>query len=1001
MMNCSTWTLWAGRKWFSVLLSLCLLLPAGLSAQSGTGTVSGKVVDESGEPFVGVSVVVQGTTQGVSTGVDGTFTLANVNPSSAVLVFSFLGYHTQTIAVDGRSYVEVALQQDVAKLDEVVVIGYGSLARRELSSSIVNVSKEDFQQGAMSNPMELLTGKVAGLNVNNTSLGDPNYSSNIQIRGATSASASNDPLIIIDGIAGGNLRTLSTQDIESMTVLKDGASSAIYGTRSANGVIIVTTKKGAGSPGNHAVTYDSWFGVNLARDIPEVLDSEEFRRSMRSTDYGYDTDWYKELLRNFSYDHNQYVSFDGSGQNNNYSASFNYRDATGLDIASSREEFGGRFAASQKALGGILELNGSLSARKVKEKWGDGDQFRNALVTNPTYPVYNEDGSFYHPAGAFSPRNPVEELTDHKRGGERMYVLGSAEIKLNILRGPKHSLNTSLNYSLQYDDLNQYDFVPSTTAESVQNGYRGRASLRYEKWWANQVEWLANYTFESGDHTLRAVAGYSYTENNYENRQMENRDFTEDDYMWHSIQSGTWLGDGKATMSTGKNDSKLIGVFGRVNYSWKGILMGSASLRYEGSTRFGADNKWGYFPAASVAWEMANMNFLESGKDWINSLKLRVSYGETGRSDFGNYQSLSTYGNAGRDQGNRRYWYLLDGSWVQGMGPTYNANPDLGWEKAITTNFGIDFSFWGRLSGSLDYYNRKSKDLLFNYLVPQPPAIQERTFFNLGTTTNNGFELSLNGDIIRKKDFSWNAGIVYSHEITKFKEFSNTPSFQFAYFEGYEKPGIGGSEYLFRSYPDDRVGNFFGYEHAGVDEDGYLLFYNKDGVATRKGSETEDDKRVIGNGAPKNFLSFNNTIRYKNFDLNIFFRGAFGFDVFNYRKYEMGTIVNGNDNVLRTAYTDYGNITRDAAFLSSFYLEKGDYFKLENVTLGYTVPFKNVKYIDNLRIFISAKNLFTLTGYDGTDPSKVPVTGLTPGVDNYNSYPNMTQISMGVTLRFK
>lgn len=543
-----------------------LLIAMVTSAQQFT--VRGTVKDATGEPVIGANVMVKGTSNGTITDIDGKYSVSDVN-SSSVLVFTFIGYKNEEMACKGQHEINVILSEDLQTLDEVVVVGYGSLSKKELSSSIVQVDKSQFQQGAMNNPMEMLTGKVAGLNVNNTASANPNSGSSLQIRGATSITASNDPLIVIDGIAGGDIRNLSSQDIESMTVLKDAASAAIYGTRGANGVILITTKKGVSEPGTAKVTYDSWFGVNLVNDGPDILSPDEFRRSRRGTDYGASTDWYGLLLRDFSYDNNQYVSIDGSTKNGYYGASFNYKNATGIDLKSEREEYGGRFVIEQRVIDNRLQLNGSLNARRVNETWGNDGMFDTALSMNPTMPLYDDKGNYYQPSSPTGARNPVAELKDIDNNGQRLYVLGTAEAKLNILRSEKQTLNTSLSYSLHYNDLKQQYFTPSTSGESYWNGYKGRAEVTYQKWYTQRLEWLVNYALDVQNHSIKAVAGYTYENAHWERLQASNNDFAYDNIKWHDLGSGSYLTDGKAQMATGQSASKLIGTFGRINYNWK------------------------------------------------------------------------------------------------------------------------------------------------------------------------------------------------------------------------------------------------------------------------------------------------------------------------------------------------------------------------------------------------------------------------------------------------
>lgn len=984
---------------------LSALSPLSLAAQ-GKSPVTGVVNDETGAPMAGVNVVLKGTLTGTVTGGDGSFSINTGAETDPVLTFSYLGYFTQDISVGARSFVTVSMEQDVNLLDDVVVVGYGSMTKKEISSSIVQINSEDFHKGAIGSAMELVSGKVAGLNVNKTAFGNPNSSAGIQVRGAASLSAGNEPLVIIDGVAMGygdyNLRSISPMDIESITVLKDASSAAIYGSRSANGVILVTTKKGSSSETAN-ITYNGGFTVNTAANLPEILSADEFRRSMRRNDYGASTDWYRALIRDFSYDTSHQISINGAKGNGSYNASLDFRDATGIDIASGRREYGARAAISQKALNNIVELNASVSARKVTEEWGDDGMFDTALTMNPTMPIYDESqpGGFYHPTSPLYVRNPVESLTAEKRGGERIYVMGIAQIKVNLFNKGKHALDTSLNYSFNYNDLYQYNWSPTTSSESLLwSEYKGRSTLEYNKWWTNQAEWLVNYSYVGKDHTVRAVAGYSFSQDDHESRWMENRGFEYDQFEWHAVQNGSALADGTAGVSSGKDRKRLVGVFGRVNYSWKNIVMASASLRYEGATVFGANNKWGYFPAGSAAVEFANLSAMSPYKDIVNSLKLRVSYGVAGRSNFGLYRSLSTYGAISPDA-NRGWRYPVGDEWVQAYGPTKNANPDLGWEKAADFNIGVDFAFLNRLRGSVEFYSKRSIDLLYDYTAPQPPFIYPSMYVNVGTINNRGVELSLEGDIFKNKDFGWTMGIIGSYGKTKFSKLSGNGYYATEMWL-YQLPGIGTSEHLFRVAEGGYVGNFWGYEHAGVDDNGYLMIYDKENNMVPITAAKEEDKRFIGNGAPKFYYSWTNDFRFKNFDLNLFFRGAAGFKAFNFRKYNMGLMGAGTDNVLREAYTKNSDITREGNVISSFYLEDASYIKLESVTLGYNFNFKpDNKFLSGIRVYFTAKNLFTLTGYTGNDPSILGVNGLTPSVDTGSAYPYARQFSIGVSINFK
>ena len=956
-----------------------------VSAQT---TISGHVKDETGEGVIGASVMVKGTSNGTVTDFDGNFSL-QCQPG-ATLMFSYIGYNPQE--QPAKNGMEVTMKEDVAQLNEVVVVGYGSMAKKEISSSVVQISKDQFNQGAATDAMALVVGKVAGLNVATTADANPNAMSAIQVRGAGSLTASNGPLIVIDGIAGGDLRNIATQDVESITVLKDAGSAAIYGTRGANGVILVTTKKGSGTAGVTNVTYDSYVALNVQKPRIEILSTDEFRRSRRGQDYGADTDWWDEITRPVSYSLNQYLSIDTSGKNGYFGMSLNYKKGNGLDIVSGREEYGARFVGEQRVLNNRLQLNASLSARKVHEDWGNDGLFDTALTMNPTIPVKNPDGSYYQPNSPTDIHNPVNDLRENVSQGDRIYILGNADVKLNILQTEQHNLNTSLSYALQYNDLKDNFYTPTTSSESFWNGYDGRARINYQKWWTNRLEWLVNYTMTLNEHQLKAVLGYSWERSNWEQTGNENMGFVYDALSYHGIGSGSYLRDGKANLWAGSSESTLIGFFGRINYNYNDMIYASASMRREGSTKFGANKKWGNFPSASLAWEITSTPFAQGLKESFQSLKPRISYGVTGRSDFNAYQSIATYSTRGA--------YLIDNQWINGYAPSLNANPDLAWEKSTAFNIGVDFvALNSRLRGSVEFYDRRSQDLLYNYTAPQPPFIYNTILVNVGTTKNTGVEVALEYDVLAKKALKWTTGINWSMGETKLTKLSSD-AYQMAYLDLYQKPGPGSSEYFFRVEEGGKIGQFYGYEHAGIDDSGLLLIYDNDGNAIPAAQADPLYKRNIGNGAPKHFLSWTNTLSYKNWDLSMMFRGAFGFEIFNMRKYGMGLKGSGTDNVLRKAYTDYADVNSSGGIISSYFLEKGDYFKLDNVTLGYTLTPKSRQLVESFRVYLTAKNVFTLTGYEGNDPSIVTSTGITPGIDSNSAYPQATQLSLGVTVRF-
>ena len=744
-------------------LTLWLSLTVIVFAQGGY-QVKGVVLDSQG-PVIGATVMEQGTSNGTATGLDGDYIL-RVSSPEALVEISCIGYATQVFPAK-EVPATIRLEEDSEFLDDVVVIGYGTLSKKELSASVVQVDSKDFFRGTTNNPMTMLTGKVAGLNVVTSQGSNPNSGSDFQIRGATSLNAGNGPLVVIDGIPGGELRSLSPQDIESMTVLKDAASASIYGTSGANGVILITTRKGSkDEPGTAHVTYDGAFNVNFAKDPIPVLTADEWVRSRRGTDYGYRTDWYKALLRKFSYGHSHYVSVDGSTKKGSYNASVNYKNSLGVDLVDAREEFGARAALEQRLIKDIFQINVSLNVRRVNEEYGNDGSFGTALTINPTFPIYNEDGSYYQPTAPTNATNPVEAMLNKTANGQRLFATGAVSLKANFIKNDVHNFNSTITYSLDYNDYKSNNYTPIESHDKYWNGYEGTASLNYSKNWRNQLEWLFNYSFHKDAHHINAVAGYSYQDFNSENMGMTNRGFAYDSILWNDIGSGTARTENpaQAGMSSGKSLSKVIALLARVNYNWNNLIFVQASIRREGATNFGEKNKWGNFPAASIAWEIANMGFM-SGAHWVNSLKPRFSFGITGRRGGSNV-SRPTYGSHGQ--------YYMDGEWIIGYRPASNENPELRWEKLMALNFGVDFAFFNnRLRGSLDLYDRESPDLLYNYTAPQPPFIHSSILVNVGKTQNLGAELSIEGDIFAKTAVKWTSGINASVGYSRIVTLSN------------------------------------------------------------------------------------------------------------------------------------------------------------------------------------------------------------------------------------
>jgi TonB-linked SusC/RagA family outer membrane protein len=762
---------------------------------------------------------------------------------------------------------------------------------------------------------------------------------------------------------------------------------------------VVTTKKGTT---DNRLEYNAYTTFDYATLQPKVLSAEEFVAQKRGTDFGAQTNWLKEVSRNYAFAQKHSLTASGGSENSNYRATFDYRDANGIDVRSGRQEYGARISLNHTAPSKLYSIGLNFAPRYINSRNTDYASYEQSLTLNPTIPVQNitNPNLYYNIRTGFDgPFNPVERLRTELAGTEGKILNFDTNFKLNILP----SLTTQVTYGQFTSDYFDFFFRPSTSTFAAQNeGAMNSARRKYSRNDQRSLEWIGNYALTLKDHSLQVLGGYSYQYFMSEGSEIYNRNFPSDAFTYNNIGTGLYgQVAGRNDGSSYKNDSRLIAFFGRVNYSFKDRYLLSASLRHEGSSKFGTGNKWGDFPAVSVGWRISQESFLVNHK-WINDLKLRADYGVTGNQDFGNYLSQNLYGGFG--------YYLLGGTYYQVYGPTQNLNADLRWEQAQSFNLGVDFAlFNNKLTGSVNYYTRRNKDLLGNYAVPIPPNTQGSTFANVGSLDNSGIEVQLSAPIISKPNFQYAISFAGATNGNKFVSFSND-TYQgqtFVDVVGLPSPGSPGNAQ--RLQEGQRIGTFYMLKSAGVDDQGRLLVYAQDGSVITGNQATLADRQVVGNGLPKYTLSLGNTFTYKNFDASIFLRSVLGFDVFNLRAFYLGTPATQTEaNVLTSAYGDskYARLTNTTTsnVLSDYFLEKGDFVKLDNVSLGYTFQFTS-KYARSLRLYAAAKNLVTVTSYTGGDPDIIPINGLYPGIplntDNNGTrqyYPSTTQVLFGLQL---
>lgn len=985
------------------LLLLVMMLGVCAPALAQQMKITGKVTDTGGEPLIGVSVRVDKSGNGTVTDLDGKYSIEA--PVKSVLMFSYIGYENAKETVDGRKVIDVTMKERQDVLNEVVVIGYGTMDKKELTSAISHVGEKDFLTVSSLDPSMMIQGKVPGVSITNTGAGDPNNQASIQIRGVSSRSAGLGPLIVIDGVPGGNLTNINPNDIASFDILKDGAASAIYGTRGSNGVIVVTTKKGS-KDGSVHTSYSgmmSWDVINKELDMMNAQDFRDVRLGWgdNGVDLGGNVDWLDAVSRTGTTMQHT-LTLSGGNDKSNYRVSADYRDAKGIDLRSGREEYGARASIMHTTKGGLLTFTANVAPRIIYRDNADWSVFKDAIEANPTTPLMDPENPsrYYNFMGQVVGSNPVERQKLEKDHADTKLLDWDGTVKLNILPllakdgVGNHNLSTQIMFAdHQYSNNNSW-FRPSTSTQAINGGYDGEASRSYSKERQSIFEWLANYSGSFGKHNVKLMAGYSYQYSQYSGFNAENKDFPNDGLGSDNLGSGELAKEeGEVLMGSYKNDAKLIAFFGRLSYDFAGKYMFTASLRHEGSSKFGASNKWGNFPAVSAGWRISEEKFMKN-ISWIDDLKLRADYGVTGNQDFGSYLSLNTMSGFG--------YYYYNGKYFQVWGPAKNVNPDLKWEKGKNWNVGIDFSlFNGRLYGSLNYFNRRQQDLLGNYKVSVPPYLHDETFVNVGTMKNTGFEFDLNFKAVDTKNFSYNFSIVGTTMSNEFVDFSNSK------YVGQDFYNVCGTEDPYPYYNLQRIekgeplGNFYMWKYAGHTPEGEWLVYDKDGDIIRASQASEDDRQVVGNGMPKFTLSSSHNFRYRNFDLSLFFRGAFGYDIFNIHDFYYGTR-NFTGNRLKKAYGKNFDISSTAnPVVCDYFLESGDYLKLDMVTLGYTFMPKDCRFLDRIRLYGTMKNVFTLTKFSGVDPSTYQVNGLTPGAQGSRTYfPSTRQFIVGLQLDF-
>lgn len=976
------------------LFGILLLWIAAAGFTTTAQTVSGTITGDDGTPVVGATVIVEGSGTGTSADIDGKFTIAA--RKGQVLKVSCIGYVPQKVKIEQTSGLNIVLKEDSNTLDDVVVIGYGTTERKRVTSAITTIKGDDLTRGIGGSTIATaMQGKIPGLTINTTN--NPNASSpGFQLRGVASVNSSQGPLVVIDGIPGGDIRMLNQDDIESIDVLKDASAGAIYGTRAAGGVILITTKNG--QAGKTKVTYSTELSIDHLRKRPEMLSAEEFVAEGLGYDWGSNTDWYGEMINNNAFSNKHTMTLSGGTENANVYASLMYNNDNGLIKKNSRTDYSGRINANFKIFDGKLELSTRLQVRQSnRNTLGSVGRLYSAMKLNPTIPLMsktnpnkynvNEDGL------GGTTTSPVADLMYRDFEGRDQWMTAAGTIKYHIIPG----LDIQASANIDYRQYRSYSWRSADHLTSIENNKKGWASHSYSMDRFNSYEAYASYRKSFGAHNIDAVGGWSFWENAGDGFSAENSDFTIEGVGPWNLGEGSDLKEGQAGMSSSKDSrQRLIAMFVRANYSYDDKYLLTASYRREGSSKFGANNRWGNFWAVSGGWRINREEFMKD-IDWVNDLKVRVGYGVTGNNGLPAGLTTTTYTNYGE--------YPFQGVWQTCWGPQRNVNPDIKWEEKHEINVGFDFSlFNNRLWGRFDWYKRKVNDMIYLLNVPVPPNVLKTCYYNVGDLSNNGWEVEVGGNILNAGGVKWDATVRAFGNKSKIGNLG----YEGAYVNSENLPDPGSPGAVTRISAQSNIGEFWLYRNAGIDENGKFLIYNKDGEVVPASSNLNIDNRVyMGNALPKVILSMDHNVSWRNFDLGIQLRAWVDHDVFNGYVMYNGIGDGSQANLIRDYYYKHKDIKDNTKVISDYFLEDASFLKIDAITLGYTFnAAKYNKYVKNVRVYVTARDVATFTHYSGYDP-EVNINGLFPGIEwphasnnTTTLYPQSTRYTFGLQLTF-
>ena len=964
------------------ILAILLLCVTSFGALAQKGVIRGTVKGSDGDILSGATLVAQSGKYAIADA-DGAWML-QAKEGETVTV-SFFGYDEQTFTVGKQAVYDIVLQQSAATmLDETVIIGYGKTTKREVTGSVASLKADDLDKGSFTTAAQMLQGKVAGLSVTNPNGGDPNASFEILLRGTNTLKAGQGPLIIIDGVADADIRNINFQEVESVDVLKDGSAAAIYGTRGSNGVLIITTKRA--KAGTTVVEYDGQASVQTvaARAVP--MTAEQFSNTILQyaptkdkSLYGAQTDWFKEITRTpFSHKHSLAVS--GGSPDFSHRTVLNIEQNQGLQKRNDSNKYLFKTNIHQKAVEGWLDLDYNLGYVKRSYVSANTSAFRQAFLHNPTEPVYDETNTLYGGYYTISEMdyfNPVAMLNEYTNNRETNYITANVRATLNVLAIPGLKWDNFLSYNTElYQSQKYYSrYYPSEV------GKDGVAEVEAENSKDFQWESTIQYSKVIGPHSIQSVLGYTWQRSDYYNFYAGNYGFDTDFYKTNNLSMGKALKLGLADMGSYRSSSRYIAFFGRVMYNYEEKYLASVSLRRDGSTRFGKDHKWGWFPAVSLGWRVNQEEWMK-GLHWLSDLKLRAGFGVTGNQDFSNYKSLLLMSSGAK--------FFYNGEWINSYAPGSNYNPHLGWERKNEFNVGLDFAFLdNRIGGTLDYYYRLTTDLLYDYNVPVPPYDYSTLFTNVGSISNTGVELTLFGSPVKMKDLEWNVNFTAAHNRNKLIKFKNKEFKSAEYKIGWISDPF--TLNCQRMVEGESLGQFYAPVFDYIDPvTGREVM--KDEIA---GGVAEPRWTQIGTAYPYAQLGLGNSVRWKNFSVSCSLRASLGGKIFNsYRAMYENVRAIGLRNIL-ASWLDDTSFTQDPTY-SSKYIEDATYLKMDNLTVSYNIKPES-KFVKTIRLYMTGQNLFCLTGYKGVDP-EVSLSGLAPGIEGTSYYPRTRVFTIGANV---